>query len=315
MGNLSNAMKKQDSDANRNLRVRLAMSQEQPAPPPKPEEPPKGKVRLAALMPPTPPSNEETPTSEQPKVAASEKVKHTRRSDTKPAEPVFRREDNTKPKYAEVIIAHHRHNHEITEQYRALCTRLLAGGNGRMSLMITSADVGEGKTVTCLNLAMVLAARQDSKVIVIDCDFRKRQVSRMLDCRPGPGFAEILQGSVKVGEATQASVYPNLSIIPAGHTQGQNAGEMLLQMDVEEVIRGLRHKYEYVLLDTPPINLVADAAAIGPAVDQALLVVRMHKTRREAVQNAIKALEATNIKIGGMVLTHQKNLMSNYIYR
>ncbi|NLW85646.1 MAG: polysaccharide biosynthesis tyrosine autokinase [Planctomycetes bacterium] len=312
MGNVSNAMKKQEPESQHSLHVRVPLPSQTPAPAPDSEEPPK--TRLAVLLPKNRPSQASPPRPEVAKPAerASTVAQAVGKS---PAQPKQRPVVSRNAKYAEVIIAHHSQNHEITEQYRTLCARLLAGGAGKLSLMITSADAGEGKTVTCLNLAIVLAARQENRVVVVDCDFRKKQVAQMLNCRKGPGFAEVLDGTSRVSEAIQSSAYPNLSILTAGYTRGRNAGELLAQMEVEDVIRDLRCQYEYVLLDTPPINLVSDAAAIGRVADQALLVVRMHKTRRESVANAIKALEATNIKIGGLVLTHQKSLIPSYIYK
>ena len=228
MGNVSNAMKKQEPESQHSLHVRVPLPSQTPAPAPDSEEPPK--TRLAVLLPKNRPSQASPPRPEVAKPAerASTVAQAVGKS---PAQPKQRPVVSRNAKYAEVIIAHHSQNHEITEQYRTLCARLLAGGAGKLSLMITSADAGEGKTVTCLNLAIVLAARQENRVVVVDCDFRKKQVAQMLNCRKGPGFAEVLDGTSRVSEAIQSSAYPNLSILTAGYTRGRNAGELLAQLE------------------------------------------------------------------------------------
>lgn len=218
--------------------------------------------------------------------------------------------------YSESLVAHHDRGGQITEEYRALRTNLLAQfRNERFCMLLTSAEAGEGKTVTCLNLAMILAERPDRRTIVVDCDLRRARVSSLLPIQKEPGLTELLKGTVMLKDATQGTAYPNLSIIAAGKARQEEVGELLGKAELEEVIAQLRRQYDFVLLDTPPINVASDAGSVGRAAGDAILVVRMNKTRRESVDKAIRLLHAANVRPVGIVLTHQMYYIPNYLYR
>jgi Mrp family chromosome partitioning ATPase len=85
---------------------------------------------------------------------------------------------------------------------------------------------------------------------------------------------------------------------------------------LDEIVSELRRQYEYVIFDTPPINVASDAGILGKAVGDALLIVRMNKTGRESVEEAIRLLHAANVKLPGIILTHHpKYDIPNYRYR
>ena len=218
--------------------------------------------------------------------------------------------------YSAVLMAHHDRGGRIAEQYRALRTNLLAKyADERFSCIITSAEVGEGKTVTCLNLALVLAERQERRVVVVDGDLRKGAIASLLQAKKSPGMADLLRGAAALSEVIQPTAYPNLFLIPAGQSRQDEVGELIGRPELDEVTNELRRQYDCVLFDAPPVNPVSDASILGRAVGEALLVVRMNKTPRERIDTAIGLLHAANVKIAGMLLSHEQYDISSYSYQ
>jgi len=220
--------------------------------------------------------------------------------------------------YDASLVAHRDRGNPITEKYRELRTNLLASyPDQRFCMVVTSAQPGEGKTVTCLNLALVLAERQERRTIVVDCDLRKakRRATDLLHIPNSPGLADVLKGAARLEAVTRPTRYRNLFVVPAGAVGPKEVGEVLHRPELEEAIHELRQRYDYVLIDAPPICIFSDAALVGRATGEALLVVRMNKTHRESVDRAVRLLHAANVKPAGIVLTHQKYYIPKYIYR
>ncbi len=219
-------------------------------------------------------------------------------------------------RYAEVLVVHHDRGGRIAEQFRSLRTHVLAQcPDQRFCLMVTSAESGEGKTVSTLNLGLVMAERQERSTIIVDADLRKGRIAQHLQGKAGPGLSEVLRGHAALKDVIQRTAYPNLSFVSAGEAIADEVGELIHRPEFGEAVEELRRTYDYVLYDTPPVNTVADAGMIGGIVGDALLVVRMNKTSRDSVDRAIRLLHATNVKISGILLTHQKYFIPNYLYQ
>ena len=218
--------------------------------------------------------------------------------------------------YSEVLVAHHDRGGAITEQFRALRTHLLAHFNDqRFSIIISSSDAGEGKTVTALNMGVILAERVERTTVVVDCDLRKGRIAGYLNLEKSPGVADLIRGDTSIDDVVRPTVYSNLSVIVAGQARQHEVGDLIGRPEVEEIAAELRRRYDYVIYDSPPINRAADAGMLGQATDGALMVVRMNKTHRESVDRAIRLLHAANVPVVGLVLTHQKFYIPNYLYR
>ena len=218
--------------------------------------------------------------------------------------------------FSELIVAHHDRGGGIAEEYRSLRTNLLArSANGKFGYIITSAEAGEGKTVTSLNLSVVLAEQAERRTIVIDGDLRRARIAKMVGCKRGPGLGEVLRGQATLGQAVQSTPYPNLFFLPSNRCDQHEIGELLGRMEREELFADLRRQFDYIIVDTPPINIASDAAILGQSVGEALLVVRMNKTRQESVEKAIRLLRAANVDLSGLVLTHRRYHIPNYLYR
>ena len=218
--------------------------------------------------------------------------------------------------FAPKLVAYHDRGGLITEEYRGLRTNVLARyPEKKFCLMVTSAEAGEGKTVTCINLGMVLAERQEERTVIVDCDLRKGQVAALLKARKTPGLGELLQGNAALKDVIQKTVYPNLDVIASGSVDREKVGEVLGRPELNEALCSLRRDYDHVLLDTAPVNTLSDAGLIAQDVQDVLLIVRLNRTSRDSVEKAIRLLHAVNARLMGMVLTHQKYYVPHYLYR
>ncbi|MBL7140964.1 MAG: CpsD/CapB family tyrosine-protein kinase [Planctomycetes bacterium] len=230
--------------------------------------------------------------------------------------------------YAPELVAYCNRGGRLAEEYRALRTNLLAQyEHDRFCTLITSAEAGEGKTVTSLNLGFVLAELPDHRTIVVDCDLHKGTVHRLLGMPMEPGLADVLRGQATLEEVIRPTTCENLFAIPSGKVDQDEVGHLLSRPELEELIRTLRRDYDYVLLDTPPIRVAGSqrrygrsisystAGILGRTTRDAILVVRMNKTRRESIEAAIRQLNAANVRAVGVVLTHQRHHIPEFLYR
>lgn len=211
------------------------------------------------------------------------------------------------PNYSPLLVVHHDRGGKIAEEYRALRTNLLSKyPDDRFCLMVTSAQAAEGKTVTCLNLGLAMAERLDRRTIVVDYNLRNGKMAQLLGAKTGLGVADVLLGQATLDEVIQSTIYPNLFFIQAGRIAPNQAGELLSRSITKDIVQQLKQNYEYVLIDTPAANTYSDAGITGLATNDALLVVRMNKTPREQIERAILSLQAANVNIAGILLTHRQ---------
>ena len=170
-------------------------------------------------------------------------------------------------------------------------------------LVFTSPLPGEGKSLSVINLALTLAGR-DLRVLLIDADFRCGLVNEVFGCARAPGFAELLAGSARFEDGAHRIAVGEtgaLVILPAG-APPQNHGQRLLIERVREVLEVLAPQFDVVLIDSPPVNLLADAALLGSSADAVVLVVRAGHTPIEALRYAMDQLTAARAPVIGTLL-------------
>ncbi|MHC4984370.1 MAG: tyrosine-protein kinase family protein [Planctomycetota bacterium] len=219
-------------------------------------------------------------------------------------------------RYSRALVAWHNPSCRISEQYRDLRIHLTAYYKDKpFALIVTSAQSGEGKTVTCLNLAFAMAEHRDLRTVVVDCDFRRNGFAGLLHDETATGLADVLRGKRELGDVIRPTPLANLSVVLAGKASREEACELISRPELDDVVRYLRRRYEHVIFDTPPANTLCDAGAVGRIAGEALLVVRMNRTRRESVTEAIRHFQAVNVNVAGLVLTGQKYFIPKYLYR
>ncbi len=190
------------------------------------------------------------------------------------------------------------------EAFRSLGTDLHLSAAGVRSIMVTSAGPGEGKTFTACNLAVASVSR-GARVLLIDADMRARGVSDFLRLsRSEPGLTDVLLGTATLREVEKlfhVNGAGELCVIPAG-TVRHESGALLEKEEFTSLLAEARSAFDLVILDTPPLNIIADAATIAARVDATLLVVRSGVTDKEALRLTLERLERTHGPVAGVVL-------------
>jgi protein-tyrosine kinase len=192
----------------------------------------------------------------------------------------------------------------VAEGYKMLRTHILqqTAEEGRNTLMVTGPLQGEGKTLTAINLAIVLSHELNHTVLLVDADLRAPSITHYLGLGDEPGIVDFLTAGVPVSELL---IHPQglgkLVILPAGR-QVAHAVELLNSPAMRDLVQELKHFYtnRYVIFDLPPLLIYADALAFAPLVDGILVVVEAEKTSRENIQRCQEMLKKFNLL--GLVL-------------
>ncbi len=192
----------------------------------------------------------------------------------------------------------------VSEAYRAFRTNItfLDLDKPARSLVITSPGPSEGKSTSASNLAITLA-QQGSSTILVDCDLRKGIVNQIFEAKSEPGVTDVLMGSATLEEAIQEVDLGEgtLHFIATG-TIPPNPSEMIGSRQMKQFLDLLHERFEKVILDSPPLNLVTDAAVLGTMSDAVILVTRAGHTARGAIRYARDQLSAVRAPLSGLVL-------------
>lgn len=190
----------------------------------------------------------------------------------------------------------------VREAYKALRTNLIFSlpSVACKKIIMTSALASEGKSTNCLNLAITFA-EMDAKVLVIDCDLRRPNLARLLDVPNAPGLSNYLVGLNSIDEVVQKSTYNNLSIITAGNIP-PNPVELLSSENMGWLIEKLEKEFDYIFLDTPPVNLVIDTIVVSKYVHGIVMIALQNSTDREAIRYALKQIKFAGSKVLGFIL-------------
>jgi capsular exopolysaccharide synthesis family protein len=213
------------------------------------------------------------------------------------------------------LVAYFDRMSPITEQYRSLKTNIAAlhEDNPPKAIVFTSANAGEGKTTTALNLAVTLADDRETRVVVVDADLRRPRVHMMLGLDNNKGLADYLTGNVMLELVLQRSRLPNLHVLPAGRLPG-NPTELLAGKKMDDLFERLTRDFAHVLVDAPAISRHTDAAVLASKTDGAVLVLKMRETPKKDVLRATDLLQKARVNLLGTVLTHINPVMKDYYY-
>lgn len=203
----------------------------------------------------------------------------------------------------------------VREAYKTLRTNTmfaLAAEDGCKTVMITSSLQGEGKSLTTLNLAISFA-EAERRVLLIDCDLRRPKQARLLERCSGAGLSNVLFDPRLLPAAIVSGVRENLDVIFSGDIP-PNPSELLGSRRFAALLEKLRESYDYILLDTPPVNIVTDAVVLAPRCDGVIVVVRANRTDRGALTHALEQLEYAQAKLLGVVLDDVAAASGGYGY-
>jgi polysaccharide biosynthesis transport protein len=212
------------------------------------------------------------------------------------------------------LFVHHRPASGTAEAARAIRTNILFTSPDRPynTLLVTSAGPSEGKTTVACSIAITMA-QAGQRVVLVDCDLRRPRVHRVFGRTNDLGLTTaLLDGAAEAGMASETDV-PNLSVIPTGPIP-PNPAELLQSAAFSALLERLRGRYDRVVLDSPPLVPVTDAAILSTLVDGTILVVRASRTTRELARRAQRALRDVNGRTVGVVLNAVDLEGRNYGY-
>ena len=189
------------------------------------------------------------------------------------------------------------------EAYRTLRTNLfyaLVDDPPRV-IAVTSPGPGEGKSVTCANLGVVLA-QAGKDTLILDCDLRKPSMHKVFGLRSLRGMVDVLMDGRPLPEVWHEPV-ANLKVLPVGIVP-PNPSELLESRRFSELLGRMRQEFDYVLIDAPPVGLVSDPLILATQADGTLLLVNAQKTRKATVRRSMRSLEAVEANVLGTVLNN-----------
>ena len=202
-----------------------------------------------------------------------------------------------------------------TETYKSIRTNIMfsmpKSDKGRL-VSVTSANPGDGKTTTIINLAITFA-QTGAKVILVDCDLRKSSVHKYLGLERVTGVTNVLCGYIELDNAIKKDVLPNLDCLTAGEIP-PNPVELINSEEFDNMIEQLRETYDYIFIDTPPVTIVTDAAVIMRRDVGVILIARQGTTTYEIFDRAVNEVKLTGAKIIGSIVLNNNQTHSKYGY-
>lgn len=199
----------------------------------------------------------------------------------------------------------------IQEAYKTLRTNLMFSLPGEKCkvIVVTSSSPHEGKSVTAINLAISLA-ENSVKTLLIDCDLRLPTVAQKLGVKSKPGLTNLLYETDNDGKVMHR-LPCGLCVMSAGDTP-PNPTETLGSEKMASAIKGFADSFEYIILDTPPIGVVSDAAILSKSASGVILVVRQGVAASEKVDYSVNQLRMAGANILGCVMTSTAAVKKDY---
>ncbi|MCP4405197.1 MAG: polysaccharide biosynthesis tyrosine autokinase [bacterium] len=217
----------------------------------------------------------------------------------------------------------------VSEAYRSLRTNIsfaalpeetTRASQSGLALLVTSSEASEGKSCTVANLGIAIA-QSGKKTLIVDCDFRKPVMHRIFQINTKEGFSDALTAAKQAKQTqnkhTRGSIkrttVPNLDIIPCGAIP-PNPSELLSSELTRMAVESLKKKYDLILLDSPPVNVVTDSVILSRIVDGTVMVIRAGKTKRELVKRGKEQLQQAGAEVLGGVLNYVDVQKNKYYY-
>lgn len=215
------------------------------------------------------------------------------------------------------VVAWTDRSSQIAEQYRAARTWLVSRTKpgDRNCIAVTSSVSREGKSVTTANLAVTLAEIRHMRVLAMDGDLRGGVLGGLFGVPSSPGLADLLIGRSSLSEVLVKTTLPNLWVMPAGRA-GDPSGvaELLNSKALSRTMEQIRERYDYILVDTPPVQRLADVGVMGALCTGIIMVVRMHKTPAHLVRQSVSWLQLNRLNVIGCIASACQMPSARYSY-
>lgn len=177
-------------------------------------------------------------------------------------------------------------------------------------LMISGASPNAGKTFVSSNLSAIIA-QTGKRVLFVDTDMRKGYTHKLFEVNNENGLSDFLSGKIQIEDSVKPLTHIGIDFISRGQVP-PNPAELLMHPRFEEMIRWATEKYDLVVLDTPPILAVTDAAIIGRYVGTTLLIARFEQNTVKEIEVSVKRFEQSGIYVKGCILNGVMKKASSY---
>ena len=213
----------------------------------------------------------------------------------------------------QILITKSQRKSAISEQYRTLRTNIQFSAVDRelKTIVVTSPSVGEGKTTTVANLAVVFAQQGKKKVLVVDADLRRPSLHHVFEVTNTIGLSNVLARQAKLAGAIHHSFEKNLFVLPSGPVP-MNPTELLASKGMDSLLEDAKQEFDLILFDSPSLLAVTDGQIIADKCDGSILTVCSGKTGTEQAVKAKELLTAAKSHIIGVVLNKRKQGKNSY---
>jgi capsular exopolysaccharide synthesis family protein len=200
------------------------------------------------------------------------------------------------------VVTIHKPRSAIAEAIRGTRTALFFNHqqSGIKVIQVTSPVPGDGKSTISSNLAVSIA-QSGRRVCLVDCDFRRPRVAKIFGIPSDTGLVQVITEKANLDEAIQKSSVENLDILTCGRRPG-NPAELLSSERFKDAILQLRERYDFVILDTPPVLVVSDPATVAAVSDGVVLTIRLRRNLKPLAIRASQMLHAMNANMIGVVV-------------
>lgn len=212
------------------------------------------------------------------------------------------------------IVTYHSPKTPISEQYRIIRTNLqrVNPENPPRLIAVSSSIHHEGKSTTATNLAVALAQDLHKNILLADCDLRKPNIHNLLGLRMDGGMSDILMKGVELDAVFKKTRIENLTVLTAGRIPS-NPAELLGSHRMRELLSELKNRFDYVILDTPPVLAITDTGILGTLVDGIVIVVQSWRTQREALARTRSLLSNVHANVLGYILAGVEHFVPGYL--
>jgi capsular exopolysaccharide synthesis family protein len=206
----------------------------------------------------------------------------------------------------------------IVESYKSARSNIMfsLSADDDKLFAVTSYSKGEGKSTVSANLAISFS-KMEKKVLLVDCDLRRPNIHNIFKIENQAGLSNVIGKMVEFEEVIHRNVLPNLDILPSG-TIPPNPSELLCSPKFTNLIKKLYEEYDYIIFDTPPIGVVADALLLKDIIAGFVVVLRERSTTHGDVQNIMDSMKLADAKILGFVkvgcTSNKKRRRRGYYY-
>ena len=203
------------------------------------------------------------------------------------------------------------------EEYRTIRTRIIQNVAGPRMIAVSSVGPQDGKTVTSLNLAATFALKENTRVLLVDGDMRRGGIGALLGMPETLGLADVLTGAATLESAViRAQQLPGLHVLTSGNRM-KNPAELLDSPRWSELAAQMRHSFDYVIIDTPPIGIITDFDLLQAQADGVVLIARQDHTNRSRFMAAAAGIPTQRLL--GVVLNCSQDWFlardrSGYVY-